>query len=67
MGVFYLGMVIRNFPYHLITVLLCFASIIWMSLFIQKSKKHRLIAIILPFVCTALICIAARVLGLTIF
>ena len=67
MGVFYLGMVIRNFPYHLLTVLLCFASIIWMSLFIQKSKKHRLIAIILPFVCTALICIAARILGLTIF
>lgn len=67
MGVYYLGMVIRNFPYHLLSTIVCFGSIIVMSFCIQKQKKYRLVSLLVPVICTVLIGIAAKMFGLTVF
>ncbi len=62
-GFVYFGMAFRSFPHHLLSALVCVASIIVMSVFIHKEKKNRLIAILLPIVLTALLLVFAKATG----
>lgn len=59
MGLSYSANALDHFPHHLLSALFCIASIIVMSLSIQKETKNRVIAIALPVVLTALIAIVA--------
>lgn len=63
----YFGMAIKQFPFHLLSGLVCVASIIVMTLFIQKKKAIRLIAILLPIVLTAAIAVLAKMSGRVLF
>lgn len=67
MALHYLGTAVKHFPFHLLSALVCIASIFVMSLFIQKEKKNRLIAMLLPVVLTAAIAILLNAAGRTIF
>lgn len=44
LGVYYLMTMIQNPPYHLLTVILCFASIFVMTTSMQRERKNRAIA-----------------------
>lgn len=55
MGVSYFLKVMKLFPYHLLSCLFSFSSIIVMSLAIQKEKKNQVIAIAVPVVLTILL------------
>ena len=44
LGCSYAIKLVENPPYHLLTVLLCFAAIVVMTLAIQKQKKNRIIS-----------------------
>ncbi len=48
MGVMYTIKCVRNFPYHILSLITCVASILVMSFAIQESKKNRLIALLVP-------------------
>lgn len=63
----YFGKTIQNFPYHLLSGIVCVASIIIMSLYVQKEKKNRIIALIVPIVMTAAILILLKVTGRVLF
>ncbi len=53
MGASYFAKMPSVFPYHLLTVLVCLASIIVMTFCIQKKKANRIIALAVPFALTA--------------
>ena len=53
MGVSYFCKAFASFPRHILSSIVCFASIFVMSCYIQKEKKYRLISILLAFVLTA--------------
>lgn len=63
MGVHYAGTAARNFPHHLLSVLVCFGSIIWMSFFIQKKARNRLVSILVPVILVTIIAILAKMTG----
>lgn len=65
MGAYYLKCAITAFPYHLLTAIFCFASAVVMTLIIQKSKKNRIISLVIPAVIVVVLIILARVLHLT--
>lgn len=67
LGVFYLGSMIRSFPYHLLSGVVCIASILVMSCSIQKQKKYRLTAILLPIVLVAIVAVLAKATGRVFF
>ena len=50
MAVYYIPQMISHFPYHTLTVAVCIASIIVMSMYIQKEKKYRIISMVIPVV-----------------
>lgn len=66
MGLHYLGMFIATPPFHLLTTIVCFGSIIVMTLAIQKSAKNRILAFAVALVATtalfALVVMSGRVL-----
>lgn len=66
MGVYFVGAVIRNFPYHLLSAIVCFASIGCMTFCIQKKTLNRIIAILIPAVLTVAVIIFARLTGMSI-
>ncbi len=45
LGVYYLTTMIQNPPYHLLTVIVCFASIFVMTMSMQRERKNRAIAL----------------------
>ena len=63
----YLGTTIQHFPHHLLSGIVCIASIFVMSFFIQKQKKYRLVSILLPVVLVAAIVVYAKITGRTLF
>lgn len=67
LGVYYLGMAARSFPHHLLSGLICIASIIVMSVSIQKQKKYRWVSILLPVVLVAVIAVLSKATGRTLF
>ena len=58
MGASYLVSAYRSFPHHLLSAVVCFASIIVMTLCIQKEKKNRTTAFMLPIMLTVVVIIA---------
>lgn len=52
MGTHYLIAMTQNPPFHLITTIVCFASILLMTFSIQKENKNRLISLIITVVVT---------------
>lgn len=63
----YLGMTVRSFPRHLLSCLVCVGSVIGMTLLLQKEKKNRLIALLLPVVLTALLFAVLKATGRVLF
>ncbi len=63
----YFGMAMNHFPFHLLSGIVCLGSIIVMSFFIQKERKNRLIAILLPIVLTTAILVLAKASGRVLF
>ena len=57
MGVAYIGEMMKNFPFHILSVIVSFASIFIMVWCIQKEKKFRIASLVV----TALVC--AMVIG----
>ena len=55
MGCSYAIKAISDFPHHIVTVVVCFASVFVMSFCIQKKKKYRMISIVVPFVLMVLV------------
>lgn len=52
MGVAYIGEMMKNFPFHILSVIVSFASIFIMAWCIQKEKKFRIASLVV----TALVC-----------
>lgn len=65
MGSYYLAAAIRNFPHHLLSAIVSFASIIWMSLLIQKKTKHRVVSMVLPMILLMIVAVMAKMTGRT--
>ncbi|MDO4490852.1 MAG: hypothetical protein Q4B85_07295 [Lachnospiraceae bacterium] len=51
------AMAANRFPHHILSVVICVASIITMSINIQKEKKNRMVALLLPVVLTIVLMI----------
>lgn len=66
MFAYYLPSVIKNFPHHLVTCIVCVISVLTMSFTIQKEKKYSIIAIALPIVLTVLYLVASKITGIAI-
>ena len=66
LGVYYAAQAFRSFPHHLLSSLVCFGSIFFMSLQIQREKKNRLIALLIPLILTALFAVYCKINGLTL-
>ncbi len=58
---------VTSFPHHLITFIVCVASIFIMTFAIQSKKKYRIIAIVIPIVLTAALIGVCVATGRTIF
>lgn len=63
LGVYYLGRAIASFPHHLLSSVVCFSSILLMSMGIQHKKRNRLISILFPLVLTVVLLVLARLTG----
>ena len=63
MGISYLASALRSFPHHLLSAVVSFGSIFWMSFCIQKKAKCRAAAIVTPVVLTVGILIWAKMTG----
>lgn len=67
MALSYFGSAIKQFPHHLISGIVSFVSILIMSFYIQEKRKNQLIAIMLPILLTAAICVWAKMNGRILF
>lgn len=65
LGAVYTKSAIQNFPHHLLTVIVCFGSILVMSFGIQKKTKNRILAILIPVFLVAIVSIWADMNGRT--
>ena len=63
MAVMYAVKCIGDFPHHILSFIVCIASIFIMSFTIQKEKKNRLIALIVPVVLAAVLAVLAALTG----
>lgn len=66
LGIYYLAQAVRSFPNHLLSGIVCIASIFLMSFQIQEKKKNRLISILIPVVCTVVVVVLCKISGRTI-
>ena len=66
LGLYYAAQAVRDFPHHLLSCLVCFGSIFLMSFQIQKERKGRLTAILVPTVLTLAVVILCRATGRTL-
>ncbi len=64
-GVVYFAQAVRSFPHHLLSSIVCFASIFVMSFQIQQEKKNRLISILVPLILVGLFAVYCKINGLT--
>lgn len=55
MGVHYVAEVVRHFPYHILSAIVCFLSVIVMTVAIQKKNQNRIVAILIPVAATLLL------------
>ena len=55
MGVAYLEMLLRNPPYHLLTTIICFASIFVFTWCIQKDAKRRAVCLAMAVLASLLV------------
>lgn len=62
-GIIYFLKAAGDFPHHIISAIICILSIFAMTFGIQKSKKHRIWAILLPIIFTVVIGIFALLTG----
>lgn len=67
LGGYYLAWALRSFPRHILSAAFCFGSIILMTLSIQKERRNRLTAFLLPIFLAALVAVLAKVTGRTLF
>jgi hypothetical protein len=65
-GAVYFIKAVSSFPHHILSCIICFASMFIMSICIQKEKKYRLVSILLPFVLTALAVVILLAMGRTL-
>ncbi len=65
LGIYYLAQAVKDFPHHILSSALSFASIVVMGLYIQKEKKYRLISILVPFAFVAVIAVLLKLTGRT--
>ncbi len=63
MGLSYLKTMLATPPFHLLTVIICFGSIIVMTLAIQKSTKNRILTFAVVLVATLAILVLAMMTG----
>lgn len=63
LGLSYLLKAIRSFPRHLLSAIVCFGSVLLMSIQIQKEKTHRLAAILVPAVIAAVLAVLIKASG----
>lgn len=66
MGANYVSKAISNFPNHLLSAIVCFASILVMSFYIQKSKVYSLIAVTISLVIMIVLLIVGPSIGVNI-
>lgn len=62
----YLTLMMRSFPHHLLSSLVCLGSIVIMTFHIQNSKKGRLTAILVPLLFTACLLVFLKRNGLVL-
>lgn len=67
MGLYYAGQVVKSFPHHLLSCLVCFVSIFVMTFCIQKEKKYRVITIATTFVLVVGLVVFAHITGRVIW
>ena len=65
LGIYYLAQAVKDFPHHILSSVLSFASIIVMGMYIQKEKKYRLISILISFAFVAVIAVLLKLSGRT--
>ena len=65
LGIYYLAQAVKDFPHHILSSVLSFASIVVMGMYIQKEKKYRLISILIPFAFVAVIAVLLKLSGRT--
>lgn len=63
MGMHYVSEVINNFPYHFLSAIVCFLSIAVMTFSIQKTKRNRIIAILIPAAAMILVLLFLNLTG----
>lgn len=63
LGVMYIVFCAKDFPHHILSLLVSLASIFVMSFAIQKEKKNRLISLILPVALAGVLAILAALTG----
>lgn len=63
MGVSYIVKTVNDFPHHILSAIVCFASIFIMSFGIQKEKKNRLISILIPVVLLVIALVFMKLTG----
>ena len=63
----YCGMAVRDFPHHLLSTIVCAASVFVMSFSIQKRGAMRWIAILLPLLLTAVLIVLLKATGRVLF
>lgn len=67
MAAAYFAEAANRFPYHLLSALVSAASVVIMSVCIQKETKRRIAAILFPVVLTAAVLVLAKATGRVIF
>ena len=50
LGASYLVQAARSFPHHILSAIVCFASVFVMSFYIQHTKKYRRLSLCLPVI-----------------
>ncbi len=62
-GVFYLAQVLKNPPYHLLSTIVCFASIFILTFQIQKDNRNRIVSLLVTVVVTIAVFVLAWMTG----
>lgn len=65
MGVSYFYRAFNSFPHHILSGIICLASIFIMSFCIQKEKKYRLVSILLAFMLAAVVSVYMVINGMS--
>lgn len=67
LAVVYFAMALQQFPFHLLSGIVCVVSVFVMTLCIQKEKKNRIVAFAIPVVLTAGILVMMNMTGRVLF